>query len=80
MALVNGPAFAGDLNSVMRRFRDCDSRLKFSISETKIGLVPAQIAPYIIEKIGIRLAKKLMLTGVLLMEARRTSMESSMRF
>ena len=66
VALVNGPAFAGGFGIVSCvDFVIATQDSKFSISETKIGLVPAQIAPYIIEKIGIRLAKKLMLTGVL---------------
>ena len=33
----------------------------FSLTETKIGLTPAQIAPYVINKVGFQQAKKLML-------------------
>ena len=34
---------------------------KFCLTETKIGLTPAQIAPYVINKVGFQQAKKLML-------------------
>ena len=34
---------------------------KFALTETKLGLSPAQIAPYVINKVGLQQAKKLML-------------------
>ena len=59
IALVEGAAFAGGFGIV------CCSDIvigtqnaKFSISETKIGLTPAQIAPYIVNRIGLQKAKK----------------------
>ena len=36
---------------------------KFSLSETRIGLTPAQISPYIINRLGYSLARKMMLLG-----------------
>lgn len=34
---------------------------KYALTETKIGLIPAQIAPYVVERIGYAQARKLML-------------------
>ena len=67
ITLVEGAAFAGGFGIV------CCSDVvigtqnaKFSTSETKIGLTPAQIAPYIINRIGSRKAKKIILLGTVL--------------
>ncbi len=67
VTLVEGAAFAGGFGLV------CCSDIvlgtqsaKFSISETKIGLTPAQIAPYIVNRIGLRNAKKIILLGFVL--------------
>ncbi|MEO0339538.1 MAG: enoyl-CoA hydratase-related protein, partial [Bacteroidota bacterium] len=39
---------------------------KLSLSEVKIGMVPATIAPYVIKTIGQRAARRLFLTGELI--------------
>jgi methylglutaconyl-CoA hydratase len=36
---------------------------KFSLPEVKLGLIPAMVAPYIIQKIGVSHARNLMITG-----------------
>ena len=36
---------------------------RFAFSEVKLGLIPATIAPYVIEAIGARRARQLFLTG-----------------
>ncbi len=36
---------------------------KFSLSETRIGLTPAQIAPFVVARLGLPTARRLMLTG-----------------
>jgi methylglutaconyl-CoA hydratase len=41
----------------------CLNTTKFSFSEVTLGLVPAVISPYVINKIGISRAKELMLTA-----------------
>ncbi|MEZ5812207.1 MAG: enoyl-CoA hydratase-related protein [Rhizobiaceae bacterium] len=51
-----GLACAGDVVIVERT-------AKFSLTETMIGLSPAQIAPFVIQRLGLRLARRLMLTG-----------------
>ena len=61
---INGPAFAGGLGlACCSDFIFATKISKFGITETKIGLSPAQIAPYIINRLGSSNAKKLMLTG-----------------
>ena len=65
VALVDGPAFAGGFGLISCvDFVLATESSRFSISETKIGLTPAQIAPYVIEKVGSKIARKLMLSGM----------------
>ena len=64
VALIEGPAFAGGFGlACCSDFVLGTLDTKFSLSETKIGLIPAQIAPYIIDRIGKRTTKILMLSG-----------------
>lgn len=64
IAVVDGPAFGGgfgmsccaDIVLVTRRAR-------FALSETTLGLVPAQIAPHVVGRIGLKHARRLALTG-----------------
>jgi methylglutaconyl-CoA hydratase len=41
----------------------CDSQSLFSFSETKLGLVPAIISPYVIRAMGSRYTRRYFLTG-----------------
>ena len=41
----------------------CDNDTVFSLSEVKIGIVPACISPYVIKRVGEFGARELMLTG-----------------
>jgi len=64
IAAVNGAAIGGGNGLVAA----CDiavasHRAEFSLSEVKIGLVPACIAPFVIKRIGERAARELFLTG-----------------
>ncbi len=64
IALVEGAAIAGGLGlmccaDVIAVTQDA----KFSLTETKLGIVPAQIAPLIVERVGLPLARRLMLTA-----------------
>jgi methylglutaconyl-CoA hydratase len=61
---INGPAIGGGLGLVSC----CDitvavDRAKFGFSETRLGLVPAVISPFVIAKIGAGWARELFLTG-----------------
>ncbi len=41
----------------------CDSSANFRLPETSLGLVPAQIAPYLVERLGYSQARRLAVTG-----------------
>ena len=64
MALVQGPAIGGGVGLVAC----CDIAIaaetaKFALSEVKLGLIPAVIAPYVIAAIGQRAARRYFLTA-----------------
>ena len=64
LARVNGSAYGGGVGLVAC----CDIAIgvepaKFSLSEVKLGLVPAVISPYVVAAIGVRAARRLFLTG-----------------
>ena len=66
IARVNGAAFGGGVGLVAC----CDIAIgvdgaKFGLTETKLGLVPAVISPYVIAAIGARHARRLFLTAQL---------------
>ncbi len=64
IALVHGVALGG-ANGLLAAcdLAYCDDNTTFSLSEVKIGIVPACISPYVIKRIGEYSAKDLMLTG-----------------
>lgn len=67
LAIVNGCAFGGALGLICC----CDmviahQNAKFRLSEVKLGLVPATIAPYVIRAIGIRQTRRYMLSAELI--------------
>ncbi|WP_442958632.1 enoyl-CoA hydratase-related protein [Photobacterium sp. Hal280] len=64
IAVVQGSAFGGALGLICC----CDIALgsqetRFSLSEVKLGLIPATIAPYVCRTIGQRQARRFMLTA-----------------
>jgi methylglutaconyl-CoA hydratase len=64
VARVNGAAIGGGAGLVAV----CDiviasEKAKFSLSEVKLGLVPACISPYVLRRVGERVARELFLTG-----------------
>ena len=64
IARVNGAAIGGGAGLVAV----CDiviasEKARFSLSEVKLGLVPACISPYVIKRVGERVARELFLTG-----------------
>jgi methylglutaconyl-CoA hydratase len=64
IARVNGAAIGGGVGLLSA----CDiaiasDRAVFSLSEVKLGIVPACIAPYVIGRIGQRAAREFFLTG-----------------
>lgn len=70
LARVNGSAYGGGVGLIAC----CDYAIgteaaKFSLSEVKLGLVPAVISPYVVQAIGARHARRLF-TGAEVFEAR----------
>lgn len=64
LALVNGPAYGGGVGLVAC----CDIAIaadtaKFSLSEVRLGLIPATISPYVVRKIGEARARRYFLTA-----------------
>ena len=64
LALVQGPAYGGGVGLVAC----CDIALaaeaaSFTLSEVRLGLVPAVISPYIVAAIGARAARRYCITG-----------------
>jgi methylglutaconyl-CoA hydratase len=64
LAVVNGPAYGGGVGLVAC----CDIAVaadtaKFSLSEVRLGLIPATISPYVLRKIGESNARRYFLTG-----------------
>jgi methylglutaconyl-CoA hydratase len=64
VARVNGAAFAGGVGLICC----CDiavaaASAQFSISEARLGLVPATIGPYVVAAIGVRAARRYCLTA-----------------
>ncbi len=64
IAVVNGAAIGGGAGMVaVNDLVIMSERAKISLSEVKIGLVPACISPYVIRKIGENRSRELFLTG-----------------
>lgn len=64
IARIQGSAFAGAVGLICC----CDIAIatasaRFGLTETRIGLLPATISPYVIEAIGARWARRLFITG-----------------
>ncbi len=72
VARVNGAAFAGGVGLICC----CDiavaaANAVFSISEVRLGLVPATIGPYVVAAIGARAARRYCLTAETFARRRR---------
>jgi isohexenylglutaconyl-CoA hydratase len=64
VAVVDGPAFGGGFGlACCADVVVTTSRARFALSETSLGIPPAQIAPYVVARIGLKLARRLALTG-----------------
>lgn len=64
LAIVHGAAMGG-ANGLLAAcdFAFCEADTIFSLSEVRIGIIPACISPYIIKRVGEYNARDLMLTG-----------------
>lgn len=65
IAIVEGPAFGGGFGlACAADITIAKADAKFAMSETTLGLVPAQIAPFVVQRIGVSQARRLALSGV----------------
>ena len=64
VSLIEGAAFGGAMGFIaVSDVAIADGGAKFSLSETTLGLPPAQIGPFVVRKIGLFNARRLALTG-----------------
>ena len=64
VARVHGPAFAGGMGLVAASdLVIAAEEAEFALPETRIGLVPAMISPYLVRAMGAQQARRYMLTG-----------------
>jgi enoyl-CoA hydratase/carnithine racemase len=64
ISAIEGPCFGGGGGIVAASdLAIASESAKFSFSEVKLGLVPATISPYVLEKIGPGHARQLFMTG-----------------
>ena len=64
IAYVEGAAIAGGLGLMCcADIIVVNSDAKFSLTETMIGIAPAQIAPIVVARTGMPIARRIMLTG-----------------
>lgn len=64
IAVVEGAAFGGALGLIaVSDIAIADEEAQFSLSETTLGLPPAQIAPFLVRRIGLAHARRLALMG-----------------
>src|SRR5690606_19630752 len=65
ICLVKGGAFGGGVGLVAASdIVIAEEKAQFSLSEVKLGLIPATIGPLVMRKIGISEARRLYLTGL----------------
>ena len=64
VALIEGAALAGGFGlACCADLVICAEDARFAMTETTLGLSPAQIAPFVIQKLGYATGRRLMLTG-----------------
>lgn len=64
MMLVEGAAIGGGLGlACIGDVTVVTADTRFRLSETSLGIPPAQIAPFVMERVGLTNARRLMLTG-----------------
>lgn len=64
VAIVEGAAFGGGLGLICATdVAICMADTKFALSETGLGIPPAQIAPFVVQRIGLTRTRHIALTG-----------------
>ena len=71
LAVIDGPAYGGGVGLVAcSDIAIASARANFRLSETRLGLIPAVIGPFVIRAIGARQARRYFLTGESISAAR----------
>jgi len=64
LVLVEGAAMAGGFGIVCTGdIVATTGDAKFALTETTLGIAPAQITPFVVQRLGLRVARRLMLTA-----------------
>ena len=64
IAVVDGAAIGGGVGlAAAADVVIATAKARFSLTETSLGFPPAQIAPHLVDRLGLRAAKRLALTG-----------------
>ncbi|MEM9951145.1 MAG: enoyl-CoA hydratase-related protein [Chloroflexota bacterium] len=64
IARIEGAAIGGGLGlACVSDIAIADEETKFGLTEVRLGIAPAFISPYVIERVGLTRARELMLTG-----------------
>ena len=64
VAVIEGAAFGGGLGlACVNDVAIAKADTRFALSETGLGIPPAQIAPFVVQRLGLTTARRLMLTG-----------------
>lgn len=64
LAVIEGAAMAGGFGMACAADAViCEASARFAMTETALGISPAQIAPFVIQKLGYATARRLMLTA-----------------
>lgn len=64
IGVIEGAAFGGGLGLVcVTDVAICMADAKFALSETGLGIPPAQIAPFVVQRVGLTNARRIALTG-----------------
>lgn len=64
VGIIEGAAFGGGLGLVCATdIAICMADTKFALSETGLGIPPAQIAPFVLQRVGITTARHIALSG-----------------
>ena len=64
LGIIRGHAFGGGLGLIsICDYSICSSEVKFGLTETRLGLIPATISPYVFAKIGSTHSRDIFLSG-----------------
>lgn len=68
---INGPAYGGGVGMVsVCDIAVCAEPARFGLTEVRLGLIPANISPYVVRRMGAANARRTMLSGALFDSAR----------